>query len=201
MAEGVEIATGAVCIIYDPEAEAYGRVMTLGNQYLGPIGSLGESIPDVIKPEIVDITKPIITNELKRKWPLTIASVVFLVGPLLILAVLTFAIASGLMQEAVKEQNLEFSPVHIIMAFAIFGYPIYVSSQFLLKGKKSDSIMTMLSILVVFPIYYVFSTVFTNLGVEPNQTNVLVVFAIVAGVAYVFHRYLKAYCTKGPKAG
>jgi len=201
VAEGVDIVTGSVCIIYDQEAEAYGRVMTLGNQYYGPIGSLNESIPDLIEPEIVDTSKPVevpLTNEIKRKWPLTIASVVFLVVPLFILASLTFLFASGKMQEAIEEQNLEFSPFHIIMAFAVFGYPIYVSSQFLFKGKKGESVMTMLSIFVVFPIYYVFSALFTNLGIDPNQTNALVAFAIVAGLAYVFHRYLKVYCIGNP---
>ena len=192
VAEGVEMATGAVCIIYDPEAEAYGRVMTLGNQYLGPIGSLSESIPEAFEQEQVTVAVPAEKKEeVTKVWPLVATAWLLLVWPSCMLILFLGGMIFLAIQDSKQLSESGLSPIHVLIALVLFILPIRAGWKYLRKKEGARGILSYASMIITLVI--VMPIVLLAKGMDPEAVKWTVCLSLIGG-GFLFHKLLKSYC-------
>jgi hypothetical protein len=191
VAEGVEITTGAVCIIYDSEAEAYGRVMTLGNQYLGPIGSLSESIPEAFEQEPV---KMIVSEEKKvvtKAWPLVATAWLLLVWPSCMLILFLGGMIFLAIQDSKKLSESGLSPIHVLIGLVLFILPIRAGWKYLRKKEGANGILSYASMIMT--LFIIMPIVLLAKNMDPEAVKWTVCLSLIGG-GFLFHKLLKSYC-------
>jgi len=192
VAEGVEIATGAVCIIYDPEPEAYGRVMTLGNQYLGPIGSLSESIPEAFEEKQERVAAPAgKKEEVTRAWPLVATAWLLLVWPSCILILFLGGMILLAIQDSDQLSESGLSPIHALIALVLFILPIRSGWKYLRKKEGAEGILSYASMIITLII--IMPIVLLAKDMDPEAVKWTVCLSLIGG-GFLFHKLLKSYC-------
>jgi hypothetical protein len=136
--------------------------------------------------------------KLNRKWPLVVTASVMLIVPLMMILAIVVIGFSGGMGEVINSRGKEMKPWNFLWGLVVFIYPLYLSIQFLFLGKKSESIIHMLTCFVLLIAYLLIFYPLVKMGVTPDQTLGLIVFSVAAVFAYFFHRFLKDYCLGSP---